>query len=296
MLGEGTGEFSLAVGKKFDPMVRIVVRVEGPEEASRAVHATIHGRGPKGQFRTERLDQTDFQWFWHLGTATSESAFASIDRVVVKGLSEDFESRISIVDHRRPDLTQLLPLWAAELSRDRSTSLIDKVLLSCEFWRPMGLSACSASDPSYAPAEHPETCGVRMLWNEVLGEALLAAGRREEAGELVTRLLEAASSTLQREGSFRAVYDPEAHGGAGERDSVFGVAPLNLFLQVLGLRLIGPWSLELSGRNPFPWPVTVRWRGLTVRRPLEGPTVITFPDGRQAELAGEAPRRVDGRR
>lgn len=135
-----------------------------------------------------------------------------------------------------------------------------------------------------------------MLWNELLGEALLAAGRREQAAELVARLLAATSGSLAREGSFRAIYDPENGRGVGERDSVFGLAPLNLFLQVLGIRLISPWALELVGANPFPEPVTVRWRGLTVLRRRKGPTLVTFPDGRQCEVRGEELQRVEARR
>lgn len=295
-LGSGKGEFTLTVGTKFDPMARLVVRVEGPEEASRSLRVTIHGRGPKGQFRTERIDEHDFRWFWELGTATSDGTFASVDRVEVRGVSEAFSTHVHIADHTRGDLPHLLPLWAGEVRESRAHAMVEERLLGEGYWLRHGLASCPATDPAYAPAERPEACGVQMLWNELLGEALLAAGRREQAAELVARLLAATSGSLAREGSFRAIYDPENGRGVGERDSVFGLAPLNLFLQVLGIRLISPWALELVGANPFPEPVTVRWRGLTVLRRRKGPTLVTFPDGRQCEVRGEELQRVEARR
>jgi hypothetical protein len=39
----------------------------------------------------------------------------------------------------------------------------------------------------------------------------------------------------------------------------------------------------LTGKNPFPWPVTVKYRGLTVTRQAEQ-TVVAFPDGQTLTL------------
>jgi hypothetical protein len=38
----------------------------------------------------------------------------------------------------------------------------------------------------------------------------------------------------------------------------------------------------LSGNNPFPWPVTVKYRGLTIMR-QQGKTSVIFPDGQTVE-------------
>jgi hypothetical protein len=39
----------------------------------------------------------------------------------------------------------------------------------------------------------------------------------------------------------------------------------------------------LTGKNPFPWPVTVKYRGLTITRNLNQ-TVIVFPDAQSITL------------
>jgi hypothetical protein len=56
------------------------------------------------------------------------------------------------------------------------------------------------------------------------------------------------------------------------------VAPLSLFLEVAGVRLLSPNRVEVSGAHLFPRPVTIRWRGLLVERRVEG-TRLVFPDG-----------------
>lgn len=294
-LGRGVGEFTAEVGRKFDPMVRLVIRTVGPESASRRANVTVHGRGPKGQFRTERLDEKDFRWFWELGSATTVNTFASIQRVEVRGLAKTFQTTVRVADHRRIDLSQMLPLWAEGADAEGAASVLDGHVLSDRFWRPYGLPSCSSEDPAYHPDERFEASGVRMAWNHLMGEALLAAGRRSQAAELVTRLMKACCQTLETDGGFRARYDPETGRGLGRLDAIEGLAPLALFLRVLGVRLIDPWTLELEGTNPYPWPVSVRWRGLTVQRPTEGPAKIRFPDGREIEVEGAEPRRVEAR-
>jgi hypothetical protein len=83
---------------------------------------------------------------------------------------------------------------------------------------------------------------------------------------------------LKTEGAFREAYHPEQAEGCGRRDHVAGIAPLSLFLAVSGVSLLSPNRVELEGPHRFRWPVTIRWRGLTVTRSHEG-TRVAFPDG-----------------
>ena len=70
------------------------------------------------------------------------------------------------------------------------------------------------------------------------------------------------------------------------------MSPVALFMQALGVRIISPRKVYLEGRNPFPWPVTVRHKGLTVVRGTES-TTVTFASGHGATVTGEAPRYVE---
>jgi hypothetical protein len=75
----------------------------------------------------------------------------------------------------------------------------------------------------------------------------------------------------------------------GERNTLAGLAPLGLFLETLGVRLLSPCQVHLSGFNPFPWPVTVKYRGLTVLRRKDS-TVVTFPDGQSHTVTDPTPQ------
>jgi hypothetical protein len=103
---------------------------------------------------------------------------------------------------------------------------------------------------------------------------------RDEAAELVRRLMAGVIRTLVGQGEFHELLDPEDGSGLGEGGHVAGLFPVWLFLEVLGVRLLGPRKVRLDGANPFPWPVEVRWRGLRVRREADV-TRVTFPDGQE---------------
>jgi hypothetical protein len=97
--------------------------------------------------------------------------------------------------------------------------------------------------------------------------------------------------TLKREGAFRRYYQSYTGQGSGERNSLNGLAPLGLFLEVLGVRLISPQSVSLVGFNPFPWPVTVKYRGMTILRQKEK-TIVVFQDGQTVVVTDPAPHTV----
>jgi hypothetical protein len=125
----------------------------------------------------------------------------------------------------------------------------------------------------------------------MIGEGLVDYGFRSEAAELVTRLMNAVVINLKRDQSFRRFYHSHTGAGIGERDALVGLAPLELFLYTLGVKLLSPTRVEIAGINPFPWPVTVKYRGLTVLRQSEKTTII-FPDGQAVTLDGAEPRIV----
>jgi hypothetical protein len=130
-----------------------------------------------------------------------------------------------------------------------------------------------------------------LPWNTLIGEGLLQYGYRSQAAELVTRLMGAVTQTLKREGAFRRYYHVESGRGMGERNALSGLAPLSLFLQTLGVRLISPSRVALAGVNPFPWPVTVKYRGTTILRQKDK-TVIIFADGQTVTVNDPEPRFV----
>ena len=124
---------------------------------------------------------------------------------------------------------------------------------------------------------------VHMPWNLLIGKGLLGYGLRKEAAQLTARLMSAVIQNLKQQHAFAYSYQAATGAGLGERNSVQGLAPLGLFLDVLGLQIMTPWRVILNEKNPFPWPVTVKYRGLAVTRQADQ-TVVVFPDGRMITL------------
>jgi hypothetical protein len=124
---------------------------------------------------------------------------------------------------------------------------------------------------------------VHLPWNQLIGEGLLAYGLRNEAAQLTARLMAAVIDNLKKQHSFYQAYHAETGAGLGERNTLPGLAPLGLFLQTLGVQFLSRGRLRLSGKNPFPWPVTVKYRNLSVTRQAER-SVVVFPDGQTLTL------------
>ncbi len=292
-LGQGRGNFTLEVGQKLAPGGRILVKAIGPREACPALAVKVTGKGRRGPRHTETFRRTQVQWYWGIGTAVSEKTYAEVDRVEVSGLTEDFAVTVAVVDYSRQDLTLLLPLWAGLPDPARAASLVRRTLCDPQrYWRPYGLPSCSALDPAYKPDNCDGCGGVWMMWNSMLGEGLVAYGYRAEAAELVTRLMAATLFTLKNEKAFREAYNSDKLEGLGDRDSLGGVAPVQLFLKVVGVRLISPRRVFLEGHSPFPAPVTVRYKGVTIVKDAQTARV-TFPSGRTVTVSDPAPQFVE---
>jgi hypothetical protein len=248
------------------------------------MEVALFGRGRRGRHRVETLRRAHVQWYFGIGTAVSEKLYAQLERVEVRGLSEEFEVTVSVVDYSRQDQTLLLPLWGGVPDPARAKALIHGTILDANrYWRRYGLPNCSARDPAYKPDNRDGSGGVWLMWNTMIGEGLVAHGYRAEAAELITRILKGMLHTLRNEKAFREAYNSDKLEGLGDRDYIWGVAPVHLFLHTLGVRIVGPRHVFLEGRNPFPWPVTVRHKGVTVVKDAES-AKVTFPSGTQVTV------------
>jgi hypothetical protein len=94
--------------------------------------------------------------------------------------------------------------------------------------------------------------------------------------------------SLKQSRAFYQRYHAEKGTGIGERNSLNGFAPVGLFMQTLGVKLFSRERIRLEGINPFPWPVTIKYRGLTILRGLEE-TLVTFPNGQSVTITDAQP-------
>jgi hypothetical protein len=285
-IGERRGPGQILVNQTFEGPVRLIFHLNVQREATRRARIFIHGIGPSGNHHIERIGTDRFLWFLDLGTCSSERTYISIEWVEIQGAGENDRITIysSSLDHQ--DHTLLLPLWAGIPSQDRAEALVIQTITAPNrFWRPFGLPAC----PGITPIPETPICHtVHIPWNNLVGEGLISYGFRDEAAQLVTNLMSTVISSLKNDGAFYRYYHAETGQGLGERDALGGLAPLSLFLQTLGVRLISPYQVALEGFNPFPWPITVKYKGLTILRQKEK-TLVVFPDGQTSEINDPTP-------
>jgi hypothetical protein len=89
--------------------------------------------------------------------------------------------------------------------------------------------------------------------------------------------------TLRKERAFRKHYLADSGVGLGERNALAGLPPIGLFINALGVRIESPTRVQVTGFNPYPWPVKLRYRGLLVHCEADT-TQITFPDGQSVKI------------
>lgn len=279
--------------RRFSPPARLLVKAVGPRDLSAQMEVSFAGRGRRGRHRVEALRRAHVQSFFGVSTAVSGKLYSTLERVEIRGLTAAHEVTVAVVDYTYQDQTLLLPLWAGLPDAARAEALVRRALLDPErFWRPYGIPNCAANAPAYKPDNRNGSGGVWLIWNTMLGEGLVDYGYRAEAAELIARLMRGMLHCLRDEKAFREAYNADALEGLGDRDYLWGVAPVALFMRALGVRIVSPRKVYLEGRNPFPWPVTARHKGLVVARGLVE-TVVMFPSGRSATVTGEEAQVVE---
>lgn len=277
VLGRRHGSGDMIIHRQFQHPLRLLLYVHTTSEAKRNVQIFIHGTGVSGGHRVERIPGDSFHWYLDMGKATSDRVYTSIEHLEIQGLEQDDQITLQSVGYNFQDHSVLLPLWAGIPDHDRARELIQQTITSSKrFWRPYGIRACEKPP---ATVEHAPSChSVHILWNTLLGEGLLAYDQRAKASTLVSRMMKAIVQTLKGDGAFRQLYHAETGAGLGERNALHGLAPVGLFMDTLGIRIISSRKVAISGPNPFPWPVTVKYRGLTVLHQKKK-TLVIFPNG-----------------
>jgi hypothetical protein len=290
-LGERQGDGDIYIDKTFSHPTRTMLRIETESDSTISAHAFFHGSTPGGLNRVERIDRQQMRWFFGLGTATSENLYSHLERIQVQGIFPDDKVTVHSVNYMTHDHSLLLPLWAGIPNDKRAERLITRTISNPKrYGRAYGMPAC----PRPPKSEGTAICNqVWLPWNVLIAEGLLVFGARGEAADLVTRLMTGIIQSLKKEGSFSRHYLADTGECLGERNTLVGLPPVGLFLDTLGVRLISSWRVALSGFNPYPWPVTIKYRGLTIHC-LHDKTSITFPDEQTFVLDEPTECIVDG--
>jgi hypothetical protein len=309
LLGQRVGPGDIVPEERvFEAPVRLLIQVQRSDPASGRPTARLAGRAlvaragsadapGDGAYRTlgEALEERQFRR--HTGglIAATANAYVQLERIVVNGARPDDRIVVRTIDTSSQDITLFAPLWARAASSDQARAMVDRIRRPDEpFNRPYGVPALAASaapadaDSLEATEADALAMSVHLPWNQLLAEGLLAYGFRDEAASLFSRLMRATIGSLKQNHAFYERYHAETGAGLGERGALVGFAPVGLFLQILGVRLLSPTRVRLEGSNPFPWPVTLSSRGLRIVRGLDR-TEVTFPNGQVSTVTDPAP-------
>jgi hypothetical protein len=207
--------------------------------------------------------------------------------VDVIGLDEKDKVIVRTVDLTAQDHTLFLPLWAVLPDQQRAQTLIGRALLDeARFDKPFGIPACASN---LTPEAESTTLSIHLPWNQLIGEGLLAYGFHTEAARLTEHIMAAVIKNLKQNRAFYQRYHAGTGAGIGERNALTGLAPLGLFLQTLGVTIFSGTRVRLEGKNPFPWPVTIQYRGMTIQRGADS-TEVTFLNGKSVTVTDTTAR------
>jgi hypothetical protein len=273
----------------FHHPVRLLIEVQTEEPRLRHPVIEVSGLseespGSESRMRQrEQFDESSFQWRAGGLTAVSRKAYCKVSYINVTGLAGQDKLIVRTIDATGEDITLFTPLWAHIPEPARAEIIIQDALLDTErFAGPFGFRALASSPDRRAEAV---AAAVHMPWNQLIGEGLLSYGYRLEAVRLTEKLMAAVIQCLRQSRGSYEHYHADTGNGIGGRGALGGLAPVGLFLKVLGVDIQSPTCVRLEGKNPFAWPVRIFYKGLTVNRGLEE-TEVAFANGQVVKVAG----------
>jgi hypothetical protein len=279
---QGSGTVSPKL--KFEQPIRLLIEVQTQSPAAKRPEIRIH------QFATKPPDEIvasgSYQWRNRGSVYTTQKVFSKIAKVSVKGLSDEDTVVISTLDFTTEDHTLFMPLWAGIPDDQHAQTMIGRALLDASrFHRPFGIPACPHLTQ---PEAESISQAVHLPWNLFICEGLLRYGFRSDAARLVAHMMNGIIQNLKQNRAFYGRYHAERGTGMGERNALQGLAPVDLFLRVLGVEILSATRVRLEGRNPFPWDVRIHYRGLKVIRGQEKTDVI-FANGKSVTITDPEP-------
>jgi len=280
------GNRNIVYRRNLKQLSRLQIQLILENENTRPIKIELNGTGEVGEISETFLFQ-DFTWLGNHATATSQQLFLSIARVSIQGLSDQEEMLLSTVNHQQEDLSLLLPLWAGVPSPQQAEKIVKKNLLP-RYLQPFGLALTPCDEDV---ADHPYQCTVPVIWNDLLLRGLIHYGYRQEAATIFNHLMRAFIRHLKEEHTFSATYHAITGGTSGEKNTLPGLPPVGLFLILCGIRKLNPNEVILEGEHIFPWPVALKYKGMTITRHAHD-TVVHFPGGQSVTVDGPGPHHI----
>jgi len=272
---QGAGTVSAKL--KFENPIRLLIEVQTQSPAAKRPEIRLH------QFATKPAEETiesgNYQWRNGGSVYTTKNVFSKLSKVVVRDLGAEDMIVIKTLDFTTEDHTLFTPLWAGVPDEQHAQIMIGRALLDAErFYRPHGVPACPLL-ASRSPEAESVSQSVHLPWNLLISEGMLRYGFRADAARMFVHNMTAIIQNLKQNRAFYARYHAERGTGIGERNALSGLAPVGLFMKLLGVEILSATRVRLAGENPFPWDVTIQYKGLKVIRG-QNKTEVIFSNGK----------------
>ncbi len=290
-LGELSGNGEQVLNKELPHPSRLMIAVFSSTPRNNKATFFIHGINRNGVHKVEKLSGNQLVQRPGLITGTSRETYLTIEKIVIFGLDDNDHVRIATPNYHMEDISLLLPVWSSPAKNQHSRQLIRRTIMNPQnFLLPYGLATFPLNKNDKANTEPPGF--IHPIYNFLIGEALVACGENQHAAQITSKLMRAITRNLNREHNFRQYYDALTGQGQGNYNSPGSIAPAGLFLDTLGIEILSPRKVIVQGKNPYPWPVTLRYRGLVIIREAKK-TKIVFPGGQTAIVSGTSRKLVE---
>jgi hypothetical protein len=290
-IGKLKGAGLIEVQQEFPHPVRPMIHIKSKEEGTRPVQIYIHGVSTNGSHRVDHIPGYQIHWHLYSGYFTSEYIYKTIEQIEITGILPDDEVIVQTPNLISIDQTLLVPLWAGMASEDKAKILINLTIMNKKrFLSPYGIRSCvDFQNLDDIPEEFPT---IHFFWESLILEGMIRYGERKKAAEVFTRSMKAVVNSLNTDMSFHKFYQSETGKPLGSTNSLTSLLPIGLFLNILGVKIINPSKIEITGSNPFPWPVTIKYKGLTVVQ-QEKKTLVIFADGQNTTVDNNQPQIIN---
>ena len=243
---------------------RLNLRLKPQLQIKKPATFYLHGENQAGEQVSEAIEPENLVWLPGSFFYTTKEIYTRIDKISQLEM-EDCDLRIHQANLECQDIGLLFTLSSSK-TEDSSEWSLESLIPNFNYGIPENLK----------PESDKQV--VNLGWNLLLLADLIRKGELELAFKLLGQLVQAQDKQLRQQHSTTDRWEAQSSRFLGLRNTIGGVLPLALVLDLAGIRIYNENKVSISGQNPFPWQFKVQYRGLEVIRDGKNSTV-RFQDG-----------------